>query len=209
MTKFLEVFVLTHGAFAMFLLGIVEELAFFIPSTFVFLGAGFLLVPPDASFAAAFAITFVKIGLTSALGVTLGSLIVYPIVYIGGKPAVERWGKYIGLSWKSIAEAERRWTAGRMDEVALFFFRAIPIFPISVVSAVCGLIRLPWQEFLIYTFLGTVVRATGSSLVGWYVGKAYKHYAEQLATGEHYGLALLIVLIFVGYALIHWHRSSE
>ncbi len=188
-----------HGALAVFAVGILEEVVFVIPSSLVFLGAGFLLIPPEATFFEAIFASLIKIGIPASLGVTLGSFFIYGLVYAGGKPAVMRFGKYVGLTWEEIERAEQKFTAGRMDEVLLFVLRALPIFPISVISGVCGLVRLPFKEFFVVTLLGAFVRAAGSALVGWGVGKEYAYYASQFEVVEKYGLIVLIVGGIVAY----------
>jgi membrane protein DedA with SNARE-associated domain len=42
------------------------------------------------------------ISVPEALGVTLGSFVTYSLGYFGGKPAIEKFGKYFGLSWNSV-----------------------------------------------------------------------------------------------------------
>lgn len=188
-----------HGALAVFGIGILEEVIFIIPSSLVFLGAGFLLIPPDVSFGSAVLQSLINIGIPASLGVTLGSFVIYGLVYAGGKPAIARFGKYVGITWEEIEAAEKKFTAGRMDETLLFVLRALPIFPISVISAVCGLIRLPWKEFFYVTLLGAFVRAAGSALVGWGVGKEYAYYASQFEIVEKYGLIVLVIGGIVTY----------
>ncbi|MDO8584963.1 MAG: VTT domain-containing protein [bacterium] len=188
-----------QGALGVFLIGILEEVVFIIPSSLVFLGAGFLLIAPEASFANAVFAALINIGIPAALGVTLGSFFIYGIVYAGGKPTIARFGKYVGLTWEEIEAAEKKFTAGRMDETLLFILRALPIFPISIISAVCGLIRLPWKEFFVVTLLGAFVRASGSALVGWGVGKEYAYYASQFEVVEKYGLVALVIGGIVAY----------
>lgn len=188
-----------YGALAVFGIGILEEIVFVIPSSLVFLGAGFLLIAPDVSFGSAVFQSLFTIGIPASLGVTLGSFVIYGLVYAGGKPAIARFGKYVGLTWEEIEGAEKKFIAGRMDETLLFVLRALPIFPISVISAVCGLIRLPWKEFFYVTLLGAFVRASGSALVGWGVGKEYAYYASQFEVVEKYGLIALVIGGIIAY----------
>lgn len=194
MIKFLESLMLSYGPLAVFFIGIIEELIFILPSAIVFLGAGFFLIPPETSIWSALATAFLKIGLPAGAGVAVGSLFIYGLVFWGGKPLMEKYGKYIGLTWEEIERASRRFTAGHWDEALLFGFRALPLFPISVISAACGLVRLPWKEFVLYTFLGALVRSGVSAFIGWGVGVEYEKYAAQFEVVEKYGLIFLIIL---------------
>lgn len=190
---------MAYGAGAIFLVGILEELIFILPSAVVFLAAGFFFLSPSLDLWSVLPMAFIKIGLPAGAGVAIGSLFIYGIVYWGGKPLVQKYGKYMGLTWEEIDGASRRFTAGYYDEFLLFLLRALPIFPISVVSAACGLVRLRLGEFMIYTFLGATVRASISAVIGWAVGMEYAKYAAQFEVVEKYGLVVLIILGVVAY----------
>ncbi len=202
--KILEAFILSHGPLAVFFIGILEELIFILPSAIVFLAAGFFLIPENIGFSAALAQAFLKIGLPAGAGVAIGSLFIYGLVYWGGKPIFQKYGRYIGLTWDEIERAAARFTSGYYDDLLLFLLRALPIFPISVVSAASGLVRIPWKKFMFYTFLGAFVRAGGAALIGWRVGKEYKLYAAQFELVEKYGLVILIIL---GAAIYWWLKK--
>lgn len=203
MIHFFEQFIQAHGAVAVLVVGILEDILFIVPSALVFMGAGFFLVPQRAPFGEAFVDAVMRVGLPAAVGVTFGALVIYWVVYVGGKAVIDRWGKYVGVSWGAIEQIERRFTAGYSDEVILFLARALPIFPLSVVTVFCGLIRLPWQEFTLYTFLGTLVRASGAALLGWAAGRSYVYYADQFAAVEDY---VLIGLLLIGVVLYWYYR---
>ncbi len=203
MIRFFEQFVQLHGMFAVFVVGILEDVLFVVPSALVFMGAGFLLIPAHISFSEALPEAVLRVGLPASLGVTLGALVIYWIVYVGGKAVIDRWGKYVGVTWAAIDHIEKRFTAGYSDEIMLFLARALPIFPLSVITVFCGLIRLPWKEFTLYTFLGTAVRATGAALLGWAAGRSYIYYADQLAAVEDY---VLIGLAVAGIVLYWYYR---
>lgn len=205
MVKLLESFIVTHGALAVFVVGILEDILFFVPSSLVFMGAGFLLIPKGLTFWAAVSMAGIKIGVPATLGVTLGSLIVYVPVYIWGKPVVVRYGKYFGFSWQDIEAFQKKIAVGYSDEVVLFFLRAIPVIPLAIASTASGLVRLPVREFISMTFLGILVRVMVCATIGWRVGKAYLYYADQFAVVERYGL----VALFIVGMLILWHLHKR
>src|SRR3989344_7400426 len=182
----IESFLYAYGLPALFLLGFFEEVFFFIPSSLLFVALGFLMIDPHAAFASAAYTAFFDISLITSLGVTAGALVIYGIVYWGGKPVIERYGKYARMSWADILRFDRWFQKGYKDEAILVFFRAIPIFPITIVSIFCGLIRIRLWEFIWTTFIGTIPRVMVLALMGWYAGKEYARYAEQIALFEHY-----------------------
>ncbi len=192
--ELMRYFVAAYGLAAVFLLGVIEEIVVFIPSSIIFIAIGFLLIDPYASGFYAVVTSIFKIGLPGALGVTLGSFLLYRLVYWGGKPFVEKWGRYINLNWQKIEKLNKKFTSGHIDEFALLFLRIVPILPVSTVTIFCGLIRLNLREFLLTTFFGTFIRVTSLSLLGWYLGKEYEKYAWQIAAFEKYFLIALIII---------------
>ncbi len=204
--ELMRYFIAAYGLAAVFLLGVIEEIIVFIPSSLVFIAIGFLLIDPYTSGFYAVVTSIFKIGLPGALGVTLGSLLLYFLVYWGGKPLVEKWGKYINLNWQKIEKLNKRFTSGYIDELALLFLRIVPILPVSTVTIFCGLIRLNLREFLATTFFGTFIRITSLSLLGWYLGKEYEKYAWQIAAFEKYFVMALIAVLVIW--LIYFYTRS-
>ena len=202
-------FVAAYGLVAVFLLGVTEEIIIFIPSSIIFAATGFLLIDPHINGFYATVISVFKIGLPGALGVTMGSFLFYWLVYWGGKPLVKRWGKYIRLDWQRIENLNRKFARGHIDEVALLSLRALPILPVSTVTVFCGLIRLNWREFFITTFFGTLVRITGLSLLGWYLGKEYEKYVWQIATLEKYFVIAIILTLFIGFIYFYVRQKKS
>ncbi len=87
------------------------------------------------------------------LGNTLGSLASYAIGAYGGRPLVERYGKYVLLSAHDLELAER-WFA-RFGEVTVFFSRMLPIVR-TFISVPAGIARMPLWRFTLFSILGAV-----------------------------------------------------
>jgi len=190
---------LFYGPLALLGLGVFEEIFFFIPSSLIFVAAGFFIIAPDLTLGEAVSEAIFKVSFWATLGVVLGSMPIYWLVYFGGKPVIERLGGFFGIYWSDILWVRRRFERGYIDETVLVFLRAIPIFPISVVSAFCGLIRLGWREFFYTTFWGALMRISLLSLIGWGVGREYLQYAQSLQGLEKYGLLIILLGIAGGY----------
>ncbi len=91
--------------------------------------------------------------LAGVLGNTLGSLASYAIGAYGGRPLVERYGKYVLISAHDLELAER-WFA-RFGEVTVFFSRMLPIVR-TFISVPAGIARMPLWRFTLFSILGTV-----------------------------------------------------
>lgn len=192
----LETYIIPLGAFGVFAASFIEEIIAPIPSAVVQTISGFLFVTGDFSFSTILHLVFVVV-LPAALGVTLGSLFVFGIAYWFGKPALLRFGKWLGVSWADIERAQKKFEQTSADEWTLFLTRSIPIIPSVAISALCGLMRISLKKYLLYTFLGTCVRAFVLAIVGWQVGELYSHYAKAISRVENIVFAAFIVAVVI------------
>jgi len=91
--------------------------------------------------------------LAGVLGNTLGSLASYALGAYGGRPLVERYGKYVLISAHDLELAER-WFA-RFGEATVFFSRMLPIVR-TFISVPAGIARMPLWRFTLFSILGAV-----------------------------------------------------
>ena len=201
---------LPYGALGVFWASIIEEVIAPIPSALVLTAAGFFLVP-HGTLSESLRALFIIVAIPGALGITIGSLFIYGIAYISGKLALLKWGRYLGISWEDIENFEKRFEKGYMDELALFTVRALPILPSVVITAFCGLVRLPVKEYVIFSFLGLIVRAFTIGFIGWQVGNVYEKFAEKINTIENTLLILTValVLLFIAYRIYRRQRKQS
>jgi uncharacterized membrane protein YdjX (TVP38/TMEM64 family) len=89
-------------------------------------------------------------------------------------------------------------------KASIFFLRALPIFPLSVISAAAGLLRLPIKQFSLWTFYGTIPRCLFLGYLGWGLGETYQGIAKGIDKAESIISGLLIIGIL---AAIIWLRS--
>ncbi|MBI2120207.1 MAG: VTT domain-containing protein [Parcubacteria group bacterium] len=176
----------TGGPFGVFAAAILEEVIFFIPSPLVPMAAGFFLLPQTSAFGEVIIPAVFRIGVPVGLGLTIGSLLPYYFCYFGGRSAVEKWGRFIGLSWKTIEETEKGFIRGHRDEAILFTARVLPIMPSVVISGFCGFVRYPVSHFIAVTAAGAAIRGFFLGIFGWYAGAAYLKYAEKISEMEKY-----------------------
>lgn len=194
----------------MFFATLIEEIVVPVPSPLVPLAAGFFLLPAQTSVAGAALKGAAAIALPVALGIGIGSSVVYGIGYSGGKPTIERWQRWLGVSWHDIESVEKRFRRGARDEILLFVLRMLPVVPGVAVSGLCGIIRYPYLQFALITVLGAFARALVLSIVGWQVGELYTAYAQAITRFENYvflGLLAAAILAFVGLRVIKRTRA--
>jgi len=192
-----------YGAWSVFAGVIIESVIVPIPSPLIIMGAGFILISPELSFFQALTPILVQIVLPGTVASTVGAYIGYGIGFYGGKPMVDRWEKFLGFSWRDVESLEKRFRAGQVN-VSIFLLRALPIFPLSVISAAAGLLRLPLKQFSLWTFYGTIPRCLLLAYLGWGVGETYQGIAKGIDKVEGIVSALLVVAIM---GFIVWLRA--
>ncbi len=200
--NFIEHVLLPLGGWGVFFASVIEEVIAPIPSALVITLSGFLFLKGSFSLALILKLFFV-VALPASIGITVGSLFIYGIAYYFGKPALEKWGKWMGLSWADIEKLQKKFDTRKVDELALFSLRAIPIIPSVAISAWYGIVRFGLKKYILFTILGTFVRAIILALVGWQVGAFYYTYAKTIASIEKdiFIIIVICVLFFIGYKI--------
>ena len=186
-----------HGQFSVFIGVMIEQIIVPIPSPLIIMGAGAILVPPGLSIPGAFPLILWTIVLPGTIASTLGSYIGYTISYYGGKALVDRFQRFLGVDWKEVENLEKRFR-GKKEAWSLFLFRAIPVFPISLVSIFAGLLHIPIRPFTVYTFLGSIFRCFFLGFVGWWIGATYERVATRIDSVE----TIVSVLLLVGMGVV-------
>ncbi len=207
--SYIEPIIIAYGPLGVFLATLLEEIIAPIPSPLVPLAAGFFLLPAESGFLYVLWHTLFLIALPVACGITLGSLAVYGLGYWGGKPAIEKSKRWLGLGWADLEKAEERLTRGQGDELALLILRILPIVPGVAISGFCGIVRYSLKTFLVITFVGALVRALVLGVVGWQVGNTYHMYSEAIAGVEKIGFAILILGVLSLLAFLFFKKNSQ
>ena len=91
--------------------------------------------------------------IAGVVGNTAGSLLSYAVGAYGGRPLVERYGKYVLISAHDIELADR-WFA-RYGEATVFFSRMLPIVR-TFISVPAGVARMPLWRFTLFSILGAI-----------------------------------------------------
>jgi membrane protein DedA with SNARE-associated domain len=110
------------------------------------------------------------VALTGALGCVLGSLVAYWVGMYGGRPVVEKYGRYILLSSHDLDLADR-WFA-RYGEIIVFVSRLLPAVR-TFIAFPAGVARMNLKRFILYTFLGSFPWCLGLAYVGQVLGEQW------------------------------------
>jgi membrane protein DedA with SNARE-associated domain len=138
--------------------------------------------------------------LAGAVGNVIGSWAAYGVGVYGGRPFLEKYGRYVLLS-KSELERSERWFA-KYGDAAIFFSRLLPVIR-TFISLPAGIARMNLTRFTIYTFAGSVPWCLGLAYIGvtlgehWHILGPYFHKFDFLI-----GLALAVMVGF--FIWRHW-----
>jgi len=182
------------GAYGVFIGVVLENIVTLIPSALVPLMAGATLIPSDSKYIDAITTILVNIGLVGALASTISTIPLYILGYIGGKNFINKYGRYIGVSWSEIEKAKNR-IEGKNDFI-IVLLRIIPIIPISPVSIALGIIRYERKRFIETTFIGTLPRYLTLGLIGWIMKEAIWTIINIMETAETIIIIATLILVF-------------
>ena len=129
----------------------------------------------------------------------LGSLVGYTVGVYGGRPLVDRVGKYVLLTHRDLDRAEA-WFARRGDPVVLFG-RFIPLLR-SFVSFAAGLGEMALTKFIVFTTIGCAIWCTALSTLGYALGSSYSRVLKAFSYDGSIAAALAVAAI----AALFWHR---
>jgi membrane protein DedA with SNARE-associated domain len=191
----------THGPLAVFVGVIIESLIVPIPSPLIIMGAGALLIEPTLSFFGAFLPIMLRIVLPGAVASTIGAYFTFFIAYWGGKPLIDKCSPFFGFRWSDVLLMEKK-LIGRVN-LMIFVLRALPVVPLSLISAAAGVLRLPIGQFTLWTFIGSVPRCLILGYLGFLTRDTYESLAGRLNSFESVISAGIVVVAFV---LIFWLR---
>ena len=106
-----------------------------------------------------------------ALGNLLGSLVAYWAGAWGGRPLLERYGRFVLVTRRDLDQADR-WFA-RYGGWAVFLSRLLPVVR-TFISLPAGVVRMPLMRFSILTFLGSFPWSLGLAYGGYILGENWE-----------------------------------
>jgi len=103
-----------------------------------------------------------------ALGNLVGSALAYWVGLYGGRPLVEKYGKYILVSNRDLETADK-WFL-KYGQKAVFFSRLLPVVR-TFISLPAGIAKMDFKKFSFYTFAGSLPWSFALAYVGLKTGE--------------------------------------
>ena len=181
---------LTHAGYAaLIVFGFLEACCIPISSEITFGFAGVLAYQGHLNLALVIII--------GSLAELAGSYASYGVGRFGGRPVVERVGKYALITHKDIDRAERFFAGRGAWTVAVG--RMLPVIR-AFTSIVSGLVDVPALQFGLLSLAGTVVYVVAFSVIGYELGSAWHSISHDVSIGG-YVIVVLVVLAVIGFVV--------
>jgi membrane protein DedA with SNARE-associated domain len=110
------------------------------------------------------------VAVAGALGCNLGSLVAYYVGSLGGRPLVEKYGRYVLLTRHDLALADRFFA--RYGDWAVFIARLLPVVR-TFIALPAGIARMNVARFHLYTFLGSLPWCWVLAYAGFKLGERW------------------------------------
>ena len=187
-------FIDTYGYFAVALLMAMENACIPIPSELILGFAGYLIFAERMTFTGAM--------IAGMIGGMLGSIFAYVVGMKGGRPFVDKYGKYF-LIKKSHVDMAQRWF-DRYGLRAVFFSRMLPVVR-TFISLPAGFAAVDLIKFLALTFAGSLPWTALILFAGMKLGESWKYLLE---IGHEASIAFVVICIIV-IAVIFLRRKEK
>ena len=166
----------------------IESACIPIPSEIIMPLAGWMLIKNQS-----LPITFnLLAGVFGAIGCTIGSIIAYWVGTKGGRPFLNKYGKYVLITSHDIDKADR-WFQKNGDW-AIFVGRLIPLIR-TFISLPAGIAKMRIGKFLIYTFVGSFIWCTALSFAGYLLGANWDKIRSVMRPFDPAIVAVVVILI--------------
>ncbi len=192
---YITAFIQSTGYISVFILMVLESMVFPIPSEAVMPFAGFAI--------SSHRFTFINVAIISTVASLVGSLLSYYIGAYGGKPFLNKFGKFFLLNSHDLEKTEKYFN--KHGSITILVCRFIPIVR-HLISLPAGFARMNVWKFSIYTIIGAGIWNNFLAIVGFYLKQnwdAVMRYSKIIDVT----VLLLIIIILVYFIITHLRRK--
>jgi membrane protein DedA with SNARE-associated domain len=132
------------------------------------------------------------VGVAGALGCVLGSLVAYWVGYYGGRPLIEKYGRYLLMSPHDLDLADRWFD--RFGDIIVFASRLLPVIR-TFIAFPAGVARMDLKKFVVYTFAGSLPWCIGLAYIGQKLGEKWDKDPTLKTLFHRFDFAIGLVLV--------------
>jgi membrane protein DedA with SNARE-associated domain len=184
------------GYWGIFLAMTLESACIPLPSEIIMPFAGFVVWEGE--------LTLWRITLVGALGNLFGSMIAYYVGLKGGRPLLEKYGKYILITPSKLNLADE-WFS-KYGHEAVLISRVLPGLR-TFISLPAGITHMDLKKFIVYTFFGSLPWCFVLGYIGVLMGPEW-----EIIKGYMYVFDIIVgigVVIFLAYFIYHYHDKEH
>lgn len=154
-----------------------------------------IVLPAAGALAATGHLSSVWLAIAIAVAAELvGQSIAYAIGRFGGRPFIDRYGKYVHFHHAELDKAHRFFE--RYGKFAIFICRFIPVIR-GIIGIPAGIAEMPLGPFYFWTFCGSLIFCGGLVLAGNALGA---HADEVIGTVRHYAVLIVVLAVLAAVA---------
>jgi membrane protein DedA with SNARE-associated domain len=176
------------------LLMAIESACIPLPSEIIMPFAGYLVFKGQFSLLGA--------GFWGAIGCVVGSVPAYYLGLYGGRPLIERYGKYVLISRHDLDLADRLFS--RFGQWVVLAARLLPVVR-TFIAFPAGVARMNMPKFIIYTFVGSFPWCLGLAWVGMKLGEKWNADPRLKAAFHRFDVAIGAAIV-LAVALFVWQK---
>ncbi len=141
-------------------------------------------------------------------GEVVGAYIAWFIGRAGGRPFVQRYGRYVLLTNRDLDRAEGWYQ--RHSRWGVFGSRLLPVIR-NFVAVPAGVAEVPLVRFGLLTFAGSLVWCSAMAIIGYELGSSWKSVMHGFSDAGYLliGLAVLAVAVFLAHRYRSYKRETS
>jgi membrane protein DedA with SNARE-associated domain len=147
---------------------------------------------------------YVAMALAGGLGYLIGSIIGWAIGLYGGRPFLERRGRWLHVTPHTLDQAEH-WFE-RWGDWAVAISRVTPVVR-SFIAIPSGVMQMPLGRYTVLTIPGSFAWTFLFAGIGWAAGSQWEEFHHSFRYAEYVVAAGILVVIVAG--LVRHRRSTR
>lgn len=207
--------IVEHGYLAIFILMLLDSACIPFPSEITLLFAGALT--STAFVGAGQELSLLGVIVAAMAGTLVGSWLAYGVGYVGGRPIIDRFGRYLLIRPHEIDRAHA-WFE-RHGEAVVLYGRLVPLVR-SFVSLPAGIAEMRFRRFTVYTLIGSFVWCVALAAFGHAFGNRWTEVERVLRPFGWVmaGAAVVALVVFISrrwtqvrreYAALDAERAAQ
>ena len=193
LSSYITNFISSVGYGGVFILMALESAALPVPSEVIMSFAGYL------AYQGVFDLVVVSV--IGSLGCMAGSIASYYVGLKGGRPFLDKYGKYFFLNHEHLDLAEK-WFIKYGDK-AVFFSRLLPVLR-TFISLPAGIGKYSFKKLVIFSFVGSLPWCFALAYIGFRLGKHWKNIIAFFN-----GLDIFIVIAIIFAFIYFWKKKNR